>query len=57
MTATQVLVNPGEVVQVSGQYVAVKGGSRETTLVRGHIAPPTPLGGPWRLVDRTVHKH
>jgi hypothetical protein len=57
MTATQVLVYPGQTVQVSGQYRALNGGGAETTLVKGHIAPPTPNGGPWVLVDRTVHKY
>jgi hypothetical protein len=57
MTATQVLVYPGQTVQVSGQYRPLNGGGAETTLVKGHTAPPTPNGGPWVLVDRTVHKY
>jgi hypothetical protein len=53
--AENITVKPGEIVDVSGQY-SVPGG-KETTLVKGNPAPPTPKPGQhFTLVDPTKHK-
>ncbi len=50
-----VTVKPGQAAPKSGQYKPTKGGS-ETTLPKGTTAPPTPKGGPWKLVDPSKNK-
>jgi hypothetical protein len=49
-------LKPGEKVRVSGQYKTP--GRKETTLVKGGKAPPTPEEGQVHtLVDKTKHKN
>jgi hypothetical protein len=49
-------VRPGEKVPQSGQYKTP--GMKETTLVKGATAPPTPKPGQVHtLVDKTKHKN
>lgn len=50
-----VIVNPGTPAPKSGQYQPVKGGP-EVTVPKGHRIPPTPKGGPSKLVDPTNNK-
>jgi hypothetical protein len=50
-----VIVNPGQKAPASGQYRPVKGGP-EVTIPKGHRVPPTPNGGPQKLVDPTKNK-
>ena len=47
--------NPGERAERSGQAVPVRGGD-EITLVKGKRVPPTPKGGPVKVVDPTKNK-
>jgi hypothetical protein len=53
--AKPVVVNPGTPAPRSGQYKPVKGGP-EVTVPKGHRIPPTPKGGPSKLVDPTKNK-
>ncbi|RKF25775.1 hypothetical protein [Micromonospora globbae] len=53
--AKPVVVNPGTPAPKSGQYLPVKGGP-EVTVPKGHRIPPTPKGGPSKLVDPTKNK-
>jgi hypothetical protein len=48
-------LNPGKAAPKSGQYKPEKGGS-ETTVPKGKTLPPTPEGGPWKLVDPSKNK-
>jgi len=48
-------LKPGEIVEISVQYKTP--GRKETTLVKGEPAPPTPKPGQRHtLVDKTKHK-
>jgi hypothetical protein len=48
-------LKPGEKVKISGQYTTP--GRKETTLVKGEPAPPTPKPNQQHtLVDKTKHK-
>jgi hypothetical protein len=47
--------NPGKPAPKSGQYRPAKGGA-ETTISKGKTLPPTPKGGPWKLVDPSKNK-
>ncbi|ASW53001.1 hypothetical protein CIK06_00570 [Plantactinospora sp. KBS50] len=48
-------LNPGNPAPKSGQYRPSKGGA-ETTVPKGKTLPPTPKGGPWKLVDPSKNK-
>ncbi|WP_405091985.1 hypothetical protein OG767_02585 [Micromonospora sp. NBC_01392] len=50
-----VIINPGTPAPYSGQYQPVNGGP-EVTVPKGHRVPPTPNGGPVKLVDATKNK-
>ena len=54
-------LRPGQRAGTSGQYglQGARGADlgRESTIVRGEPAPPTPKKGQsWKLTDRTKHK-
>lgn len=55
MAKKPVIVNPGTPAPTSGQYKPTKGGP-EVTVPKGHRIPPTPKGGPSKLVDPTKNK-
>ena len=55
-------LRPGQIAEISGQY-GLRGArgadlGRESTIVSGEPAPPTPKKGQsWKLTDRTKHKN
>jgi hypothetical protein len=49
-------VNMGKPARKSGQYRPPTGGGSVATVPKDRRSPPTPMGGPWKLVDPSGNK-